>query len=438
MTPPKSNQSVFMVKKGGRGRQTFKAEMDELEGEITAYIQDFKFSSNLPDATLQIQAAWRARGPRVFLSRFLAQRNRGLNRTLSFYFHHLAKYAQAPRYFRQRMLQRCFSEWREILQLKMQLYAKLILKLKASMMIDVTDSQSPNHLWRLCTAPGEDPWRSRLNLGRLVSNMIIRQAPQRRTKLYFDAWREFVAIKTQQRVMAAARLASVEATRMRDNIRTAFRFWFRYAIVSVADRLKIEAPLFRPRIPEWDQWLFEHNRSRELNQRSERLHRGFRMRHCLLFWHQFTVRNAKMRSVWMSVAAQQIEDVLRHSLNALKANWRYNQYRKKVHKSVFMSWLWLTNRNIEVRRISAKVAAITRRSVMLQCLRRLVKWRRMSLMLDVSASIQIWQRRTLCLGPMSAWVGDRVQMIFVMGFQRWKAWAVGRLRFKCFIRARGN
>ena len=223
---------------------------------------------------------------------------------------------------------------------------------------------------------------------------------------------------------------------MRDNIHAAFRFWFRYAIVSVADRLKIEAPLFRPRIPEWDQWLFEHNRSKELKLRSEKLHRGFRMRHCLLFWHQFTVRNAKMRSVWMSVAAQQIEDVLRHSLNALKANWRYNMYRKKVHRNVFMSWLWLTNRNIEVRRISAKVAAITRRSIMLQCLRRLVKWRRMSLMLDISASIQIWQRRTLCLGPMSAWVGDRVQMVFIMGFQRWKAWAVSRLRFKCFLRSR--
>lgn len=211
--------------------------------------------------------------------------------------------------------------------------------------------------------------------------------------------------------------------------------------------------------PEWDEWLFQHNRSKELRQRSEKLHRGFRMRHCLLFWHQFTVRNAKMRSVWMSVAAQQIEDVMRHSLNALKANWRYNLYRKKVHRNVFKSWLWLTNRNIEVRRISAKVAAITRRSVMLQCLRRLVKWRRMSLMLDISASIQIWQRRTLCLGPISAWVshhqqtlkvsrllplipfsahqvGDRVQMIFVMGFTRWKTWAVGRLRFKCFLRAR--
>eukprot|EP00955_Chlamydomonas_euryale_P107210 365749-Chlamydomonas_euryale.AAC.3 len=42
-------------------------------------------------------------------------------------------------------------------------------------MIDVRDSQSPNHLWRLCTAPGEDPWKARINLGRLISNILVSQ-----------------------------------------------------------------------------------------------------------------------------------------------------------------------------------------------------------------------------------------------------------------------
>ena len=59
---------------------------------------------------------------------------------------------------------------------------QLILKLKASM-IDVRDSQSPNHLWQLCTAPGEDPWRATLSLGRLVANIMLSQAPRRRTKV---------------------------------------------------------------------------------------------------------------------------------------------------------------------------------------------------------------------------------------------------------------
>ena len=50
-------------------------------------------------------------------------------------------------------------------------------------MIDVRDSQSPNHLWQLCTAPGEDPWRATLSLGRLVANIMLSQAPRRRTKV---------------------------------------------------------------------------------------------------------------------------------------------------------------------------------------------------------------------------------------------------------------
>jgi hypothetical protein len=50
-------------------------------------------------------------------------------------------------------------------------------------MIDVRDSQSPNHLWHLCTAPGQDPWRANLSLGRLVANIILSQAPRRRTKV---------------------------------------------------------------------------------------------------------------------------------------------------------------------------------------------------------------------------------------------------------------
>lgn len=252
LMPPSGTKvgGVFTAPKKGKGcsKQTFKAEMDELDVEIRSYIKDYKFASNLPDAVLQIQAAWRARGPRLFFSRFVSLRDRSLTHTLGFYFSHLAKYTRAPRHLRRRLLQRCMSEWREIIHLKMQLYSKLILKLKASMMIDVADSQSPNHLWMLCTAPGEDPWRSHLNLGRLVSNMIVRQAPQRRTRLYFDLWKDFVRVKAQQRVAAAARLASVEASRMRENIRMAFIFWFRFAIVSVADRLRIEAPLFRPRM----------------------------------------------------------------------------------------------------------------------------------------------------------------------------------------------
>ena len=33
---------------------------------------------------------------------------------------------------------------------------------------------------------------------------------------------------------------------------------------------------------------------------------GFRLRHCLLWWHFFTMRNIKMRTSWVSAAAVQV------------------------------------------------------------------------------------------------------------------------------------
>ncbi len=52
-------------------------------------------------------------------------------------------------------------------------------------------------------------------------------------------------------------------------------------------------------------------------------------------------------------------------------------------------------------------------------------------MLCASSSIQIWQRRNICLAPMCAWAGDGHQMLFIMCFQRWKqvcvdAWSRSR------------
>lgn len=51
------------------------------------------------------------------------------------------------------------------------------------------------------------------------------------------------------------------------------RFWFRWAIIQVSERLSIPPPIFRPRIAEWDAWLFKHTRSRELHSRIVLLHK---------------------------------------------------------------------------------------------------------------------------------------------------------------------
>jgi hypothetical protein len=74
----------------------------------------------------------------------------------------------------------------------------------------------------------------------------------------------------------------------------------------VAERMDIQVPIFRPRLPEWDTWLWEHRRTRELTQRAWALHRGFRMRHCLLYWRHFMLRNKRMRVAWVGAASNQV------------------------------------------------------------------------------------------------------------------------------------
>ena len=37
---------------------------------ISEYVSSFKYELNLPNAALQIQTAWKARGPRVFFGRY--------------------------------------------------------------------------------------------------------------------------------------------------------------------------------------------------------------------------------------------------------------------------------------------------------------------------------------------------------------------------------
>ena len=45
----------------------------------------------------------------------------------------------------------------------------------------------------------------------------------------------------------------------------------------------------------------------------------------------------------------QIEEVLRHSLNAFKANWQQARFRRNTRKQVFLAWRQIQERNKEVR-----------------------------------------------------------------------------------------
>ncbi|KAG1675159.1 hypothetical protein FOA52_003382 [Chlamydomonas sp. UWO 241] len=660
-----------MPRAGGERQGGFKEEMAGMDGEIDSFVSEFKYEQNAPSSALVLQTAWRARGPRLHLSRFLFLRERARRSTLRAHLAPLAQLVRASRHCRARLVARAFAEWRELCTLKMDLYRKAILKLKASM-VNVRDSQAPNHLFQLCRLPGEEPWKARLSLGRIVANIITSQAPRRILKLYFQWWArgaaaqiiltcwnttsipaawnqadicplykgassgpptrsksyrgisllpvagkvythillnrlklqleptlhtsqfgfrpgrgtsdaiftlrrlqeeshraraplmwltahlhhhdaclppctfpiidtinkhratfigslirrlppppsprpsisthppvpsppplppdiiypptaalfayrrpdmtslyaggaitsyrlsagdffahsvkfrssanthffnfkrdiskhpEFMDLLSKRaavRLRAAAALEAIETNRTALSALSAFRFWLRWATVRKAEALGIEPPLFRPRMPAWDAWLWEHNRSAELVARAHALHAGFRLRHCFGFWRAFAARNIKVRTAFRHIAAQQIEDMMRYALNALKAHWHASRQRKRTLRALLWGWRILASRNKEVRMIAARVKAITRRCVLSLAFVRLRQWARASRVLSAAGTVRMWQRRTIALAPLLAWTGDLVHMWFVLCFSRWRAVAVARRRWKCYVGA---
>eukprot|EP00798_Chlamydomonas_sp_ICE-L_P002279 gene2279-8547_t len=331
----------------------FRRDMESMDQDIDEFLATCKLQRNLPDAALALQTAWRARGPRLMLKNFIIQKHRSNRYALYSTMIPWLVLVRAVKYARVRLMRMCFQEWRELGLLKMQLYSKAIVKLRASM-LDVRESQSPQHLLLLCMAEGEKPWKAKLSLGRLVSNIIIRQYPARMLKLYFNVWRKSVYGVDSQRSKAAQTIENMIDGRVKKQLLEVFRFWYRYAVTKVSERLEIDIPLFRPRMPIWDSWLTEHIRSQELKSRIPLLHMelksGIPLLHSVSkqytrrFWRTFTVRNIKMRSAWISVAATQIEDILQWSMGGIKANWQYNKYRRRMVSTVLSAWMWITAR----------------------------------------------------------------------------------------------
>ncbi|GFR39776.1 hypothetical protein Agub_g261 [Astrephomene gubernaculifera] len=417
---------------GGARSRAFHAEMAEIDAEIDAYVGNYKFEQYAPDAALAVQTAWRARRARVFFNRYNAVRRKHLRRQLALAFGPLKQLVLAVLHSRRRMLRRAFEEWRDWVWLGNELFLRLVTKLRASIG-SIKEHATPQQLWQLCTAPGGDPWAAKLTLGALVANVLLRQMPTRTLALYLAAWRRAVAKQVDKRQAAGEVLRRMERSRFWEYVRLLFRFWFRWSVIRVSERLQIAPPIFRPRIPEWDAWLFKHTRSRELQSRIVLLHKGFRVRHFFEFWLFFIRRNKRMRQAWFSTAAHHIEAILRNSINAFKANAAEARRLRRIKRTVFDGILYITRRNKTVRRIAKEVHEISRKARLRLSLRRLREWSRANRLLFTAASIQILARRASCLIPAYAMLEDYVHMWFMWCWCTWRDFTLGRLRMRCLL-----
>ena len=52
-------------------KSAFQKELDEIDQEVTEYVQAYKYQLNLPEAALIVQTAYRARVVRNFFTRYV-------------------------------------------------------------------------------------------------------------------------------------------------------------------------------------------------------------------------------------------------------------------------------------------------------------------------------------------------------------------------------
>eukprot|EP00201_Polytomella_parva_P022284 CAMPEP_0175046338 /NCGR_PEP_ID=MMETSP0052_2-20121109/4977_1 /TAXON_ID=51329 ORGANISM="Polytomella parva, Strain SAG 63-3" /NCGR_SAMPLE_ID=MMETSP0052_2 /ASSEMBLY_ACC=CAM_ASM_000194 /LENGTH=503 /DNA_ID=CAMNT_0016310077 /DNA_START=135 /DNA_END=1643 /DNA_ORIENTATION=+ len=442
------NKAKLIPSGGVKSRNTsnFRDELDEIDAEVNNFISSYKHKQSAPAAAIAVQAAWRAVSPHRFFLRYWRVRYFHIRKTLHRFFAPFAQLVRAKRHGRYRITRRVFGEWFDIVRLGNLFFLKVVLSLRKSFG-NMHECISPGTLWQLCQADGmmdgapssgssngaNGVWDVRLTMGTMLSKIVARQMPMRLCRLYIGAWREVVSKMSDRRRGGAEILGHMESSRFTTLVHTAFRFWFRWSVIQLAERLEIEPPIFRPRIPEWDHWLLEHVRGKELMQRIPILHKGFRLSHCFRFWLFFVRRNRCMRAAWVSTAARLVESLLRSGLNAFKSNLQEKKHILRLKRSVIRAWLFAAQRNIQVRLISKQVRLISCHSVKKLSLRRFREWAAASIMLNTAATIKMLQSRAVVLAPLHALTGDAIHMWFALAWSHWKNYTLGRLRYRCLL-----
>lgn len=96
-------------------------------------------------------------------------------------------------------------------------------------------------------------------------------------------------------------------------------------------------------------------------------------------------------------------------------------------------WHNATLRNILVRTVAREAETVSRTAIKRQVMRQMREWCAASRLLNMSATVQIQQRRTLCVITLYAWTNDHAHLWFVAAWYAWRSVAVGRLRMSTLL-----
>eukprot|EP00878_Enallax_costatus_P038369 GHUV01043581.1.p1 GENE.GHUV01043581.1~~GHUV01043581.1.p1 ORF type:complete len:370 (+),score=92.18 GHUV01043581.1:211-1320(+) len=340
-------------------------------------------------------------------------------------------WTQAGKHHRQQLQRQVVAEWRELLVLQLELCRKVVRGLQRGVL---SGDVSSLLTWRMCTPlDSEHSMGVKPSLGGLLATMLKQKAPHMRQQAYFGAWLKYCQQLQATRAKATVLLSAAALCWRRESTRDCLHFWRMYTTTRVCERLGIALPVFRPRLPEFEEWLWQHERAKHLKQQASALFDKSCLRRCFGAWQRHMYKVHTMRMAWTGLMLVSPAELKRHGMSAFKANWKEGKHRRQLLRSCYTTWLDVSKRNRNVAIMRRRIQQSYEHQAKCAAIQAFKRHTNMSLLISTAGTIKIWQARPLVLAHLHAWMGDSLHMTVYLLWSRWRHRARARLRFRAAI-----
>ena len=409
-----------------------------LDVENDKAAREFMRAHKAPKAAATIQNWWRVATSlerRRFQSYIVMLKYR---RTLARkpFFRSWRQEARALSHARRTAWGRSFYAWREVAQLT-DILAKQLTSLLSHA---VARTAVPViQLWRISAtvtksdAAADNGSGGTALAAALAAAVLTRQIPFRMKQSVLEAWRKTATACRRDAMHGAMHIARFGRSVRTSRLRHSFRFWFRYALTKIADRVGVPPPVFKPTDPVWDAWYWSHKKHKNLVKRAREGRRIRVLLGCFLELKTQAQLTVAMRTAWLWAARFKRDALLESGLDAFRLTRGLGlavRFRKSVY---FDLWRRTAGRHKVVRGMRKSLEEIHRRFLQRLAVRHLVQHGRARAITDAAAEARQVARQPLLLWAVSAWRGDNVHCFIAAAWIAWSGRVMRRIRFCALV-----
>eukprot|EP00873_Tetraselmis_striata_P040660 jgi/Tetstr1/460924/TSEL_006077.t2 len=401
------------------------------DSNIDAFVNGFKKQRyGIPQAVALIERAWKRHLYTKQLRDYGRMRRVLRKRMLTKAFGQWRDYTRAQRFASTGLMKTVFSAWREYCSDLEEFFKKASLRLEAG---NLLSQVSAVQIWRLGASDVMDNWSSRGTITAALISCANRNVPMKWAKAVLAAWRRSVEESLAITNSAAQILKNIMAQMHRERAHWLFRFWHRFTVTKKSERAGVDPPVHRPHLIEWDEWLWQHRRRKQLMRQAKLTHRHFRLRFCFYWLRWHAARNIKMREAWKFAARTKIRAMKLHALKVFAVNAKEERATRFLLARIMKRWAKLTVVHVHLRRLSRQLIEISHNMLKRRTLILLRKYVKGMKVLRAALELRLWQDRSLGSQAVLCWQGSWVQMAFIQAWRAWKNYAIRRISYVTFV-----